>query len=1076
MHTLAWLRKESAGAKLKKEWSKDVPLAMSEGGTVESMSETRMKSAEETLRNGGTVTGLVCLTSISNTYSVSGIRFQEQRMEAAGRQFWSTNKGPSANQPPPAAGMPADEFWSENDPLFPASWPAKLTLPVVVRDPTTTPKEWQLLAMDESVVAFWKIVDFAHRRLDAMTKRKAEANVPAEEAKALEAKVALYAEQLQRARKLHRNVVISVEYLEANRDSEDRALSLREENESLREHCGLSGWNKIAVIGNRRDKMKRAGLECGPDEVAADLAKVKWGPGRVVTAPVVEKALTIWNRAPAEVVDAILSAQSNFGRDSPWEEYTKLIICFQTCKTNQDLLWAVETINSEKANGKRTGNHSNAELQKKSSIINVCLLRKKAISGIISSFVQPAIEIVESLVAMHPGLSNELAALKRIKTRYSSVHTFWAALATEARAAGTAAPDTLMQNLPKWCSLRCQRMLRQIMEGKKDGPLVGLCASPPKGGVGAIRYDPEIVQAKGYQEDIAEMSKDYEKWSEGRQGKAAPAGSEKNPAKTDATTQDGGKTQQDGSQPPELSDEVVKIREELVAASKEVRTAHASLQVMPSTNLAICHAITGAAAYKQASNDSTVHRCALVYLVPCSWDPSRPAEGKQDRRSNLPMALWAEDLDSFVTAANTLVTAENENYAVVFAGRTKRGSAGMASEAGLAIESQIIEAFKKSEQNQAQTWRLKRFTEIMTTQKGRSRGLIGASGSRMEVVIFFYRGVWPSKMKASLRTLIPGSTSDDIWLNIPDADFQAVPKMPYVVKKSILSDTAWSAVSVATLPPEPEPEGKQNSDEEETKGSKRKASGDSKKASKDTSGGKTPKKQKDGKEDKKEDKKENKKEDKKDNKGKKDATGKAKAKGKAEPKKEAKPKKKKDSKKAGQKSGIGVRSAELPLPSYGMDETLADTEYFCHHDVSLVALRQSFREWEARAVVVWTLGNGSAVLAAVLDELPVLGFALDSAHLTYAMYAIDVQIARRFQIRIEDNKLFDADFSKRIQKAMDGKESDADSDAPAKSKKKNKDKGGKQEKKNKKDKKDSTDDEEEEEEESSSSSSSSSDS
>ena len=62
----------------------------------------------------------------------------------------------------------------------------------------------------------------------------------------------------------------------------------------------------------------------------------------------------------------------------------------------------------------------------------------------------------------------------------------------------------------------------------------------------------------------------------------------------------------------------------------------------------------------------------------------------------------------------------------------------MASEAGLAIEIQIIEAFKKSENKQAQTWRLKRFTEIMSTQRGRSCGLIGASGSRMEVVMFFF--------------------------------------------------------------------------------------------------------------------------------------------------------------------------------------------------------------------------------------------------------------------------------------------------------------------------------------------------
>ena len=80
----------------------------------------------------------------------------------------------------------------------------------------------------------------------------------------------------------------------------------------------------------------------------------------------------------------------------------------------------------------------------------------------------------------------------------------------------------------------------------------------------------------------------------------------------------------------------------------------------------------------------------------------------------MPMPLWVEDFDAFVAAAHVLITAENENCAVVFAGRTKRRSAGLASEAGLALETQIIEAFQKSEEKQAQSWRLKRFPEIMT--------------------------------------------------------------------------------------------------------------------------------------------------------------------------------------------------------------------------------------------------------------------------------------------------------------------------------------------------------------------------
>ena len=239
---------------------------------------------------------------------------------------------------------------------------------MVVRDPTFFPKEWQLLAMDEVVVSFWKITDFAQRRLEAMTKRLAAPDVPQAEGDVLQKKVEVYTEQLEKTRKLQRNVIICVECFKDQAESDDRALSLREENEALREHCGLAGWNKIAVIGGRRDKLKLAGLNCGPDEVAADLAKVRWGPGRAVSRDVAEKAIAIWNRASAtpEVVDAILYAQSRFGRDSPWEEYTKMTIVFQACKSNSDLLWAVETVNFEKETGKRTSNHSNEELRKKS--------------------------------------------------------------------------------------------------------------------------------------------------------------------------------------------------------------------------------------------------------------------------------------------------------------------------------------------------------------------------------------------------------------------------------------------------------------------------------------------------------------------------------------------------------------------------------------------------------------------------------------------------------------------------------------------------------------------------------------
>ena len=339
----------------------------------------------------------------------------------------------------------------------------------------------------------------------------------------------------------------------------------------------------------------------------------------------------------------------------------------------------------------------------------------------------------------------------------------------------------------------------------------------------------------------------------------------------------------------------------------------------------------------------------------------------------------------------------------------------------------------------------------------------------MEAVLFFYRGVWPSKLKATQRTMVVGSTGDDVWIDVPEANMEGVPKLPYIVKKTILEETAWAAVSVGQATTEAaageQEVEKSESDSDVGRGQKRNANDDKGKRDKD----KSKKDKKEAEKDKKDDKKDEK--DKKGNKGKPKAKGKTKATPKAKQEgKKGKLKKSRNSNKM-----VVATRAPLPLPSYGHDEaTLQDTEFFCHNDVSLTAWRQAFREWDARAAVVWSLGNGTGLLGAVLDELPVLGFAVDNLHLTFVAFAVDVEIARRFQVPMEDNKLFDSDLKKKIQKAADGEESGNDSDAPAKRDRKKTDKKDKKEKQNKKDQEE--DDEEEDDDNSDSESSDSSDS
>ena len=77
-------------------------------------------------------------------------------------------------------------------------------------------------------------------------------------------------------------------------------------------------------------------------------------------------------------------------------------------------------------------------------------------------------------------------------------------------------------------------------------------------------------------------------------------------------------------------------------------------------------------------------------------------------------------------------------------------------------------------------------------------------------------------------------------------------------------------------------------------------------------------------------------------------------------------------------------------------------------------------------------------------------FAIDSLHLTYGSYAVDIEIARRIQVQMDDNKLFDVGMRNRIKKTLAGVEDDDASNTAAR-----KDKKENEHKKQKKGKQDS---------------------
>ena len=108
-------------------------------------------------------------------------------------------------------------------------------------------------------------------------------------------------------------------YCDSDQAAHDKALSKREEVELFKEYCSLTAWQRIVIIGNKRDELRTANAGCSSQHVADALSNIVWSTGNVPSAHIVDKVIAIWNRVGQdESVKAIfLLAQAYYGRDSP---------------------------------------------------------------------------------------------------------------------------------------------------------------------------------------------------------------------------------------------------------------------------------------------------------------------------------------------------------------------------------------------------------------------------------------------------------------------------------------------------------------------------------------------------------------------------------------------------------------------------------------------------------------------------------------------------------------------------------------------------------------------------------------
>ena len=157
-----------------------------------------------------------------------------------------------------------DTYWDENEVNFPVSWPDKCSLPIGVYDPSMLPinGKYRLLALDEVVASFWKFLGHAATRKALATGKvlsDAEKEQLRAEVEKLQERIAHLEKELAKARLLQRNVPFTLIFVKDENHFKDEALSLREETKLFAEFVGLSGWNKIIVIGLKRDELIKKG-------------------------------------------------------------------------------------------------------------------------------------------------------------------------------------------------------------------------------------------------------------------------------------------------------------------------------------------------------------------------------------------------------------------------------------------------------------------------------------------------------------------------------------------------------------------------------------------------------------------------------------------------------------------------------------------------------------------------------------------------------------------------------------------------------------------------------------------------
>lgn len=260
-------------------------------------------------------------------------------------------------------------------------------------------------------------------------------------------------------------------------------------------------------MGAKRDELKTAFkrvVKC--DEIARALRSVRWAAGKEMSADTCETLVRLYDRlaGSTEVVSLIKRAQAALGRSSPFEEHSKLLVVLGRCSNMEEVLWVLQSMFLD-VTQQKVDNFSKAELNKKHGPINIYLLRKRLVDGLLAAFVEPSHRLSAEYAARSATLAETPAAFAEFRGRFASPEKFHEGLTPGGQAPGGTW-------LPAWCQVGLARLMRQVMCGVKDKVLVAALLKPPPGGFAAIKYG-WLVDLDGLRVEIAELHQVRMSWA-----------------------------------------------------------------------------------------------------------------------------------------------------------------------------------------------------------------------------------------------------------------------------------------------------------------------------------------------------------------------------------------------------------------------------------------------------------------------------------------------------------------------------------------------------------------------------------